>query len=584
MDSGELDLPLIPLLKALPGETLFSLCSRQHRLWGHAQAEATGALLFGKARVGTQHDIPSCLDRLAIRTRGQWGDAATLARKKTLLRYYEPFIDEQLHEQALDSMRAESVAHLKFRLGLLTSRFRANHPLKACRACMREDRREHGWAYWHLEHQYPGVWVCPRHGGPLLQSLVKATGVGRFHWFLPDDVALRSSDAWPPVQCTQELFALSRFVCHVVECRRPIGWMRAVQVARVIEAQFAHRGWFTGAGRVRIAGAARDWLGYCQRLQGPDELRRLPDCFETARTQLGRLRRSLDEGTHPLRLMVWLCWLHRDADGFELALQAATSDASEAPAVRVSEVSGDDTFDVARRTVVEGIASGQSARAAAARAGVDVTTAMAWAASAGVATSRRPKLLSGHRLNAVLEELSRGDEKAAVAARHGISVQTVTRLLRTEVGLHVLWRQARWRTAQANARNAWTELQQSHPGVGTKLLRALDPSAYAWLYRHDRRWLQECSPTRQPLPVSLRRSSVNWPERDRALKLGVERVVLQLGLAKPGRRLRLWEIYQAYPDLKPKLRSLHLLPLTREALERALDRRMPCRSDDTLFP
>src|SRR3546814_4771453 len=47
---------------------------------------------------------------------------------------------------------------------LLTSRFRANHPLKACPACMTKDLDDHQTTYWRLDHQFPGVWHCPVHG------------------------------------------------------------------------------------------------------------------------------------------------------------------------------------------------------------------------------------------------------------------------------------------------------------------------------------------------------------------------------------------------------------------------------------
>jgi hypothetical protein len=47
-------------------------------------------------------------------------------------------------------MEGDTLAHFKLRLGILTSRFRANHPLKACVVCMAADRNRFGWAYWHL--------------------------------------------------------------------------------------------------------------------------------------------------------------------------------------------------------------------------------------------------------------------------------------------------------------------------------------------------------------------------------------------------------------------------------------------------
>ena len=55
---------------------------------------------------------------------------------------------------------------------------------------MDADLAKYGWRYWHLAHQYPGVWACAEHGTFLRESNIKATGVGRFQWHLPDKGAL----------------------------------------------------------------------------------------------------------------------------------------------------------------------------------------------------------------------------------------------------------------------------------------------------------------------------------------------------------------------------------------------------------
>lgn len=130
---------LFPRVDSLPpwlrGETLFSLCSRQHRLWGHNLSSRSTEILFGGKRLGTQHDFPSGLDAFALRTEGQLGSAVEIARDRTMLRFHRPFFAKAEIDHAIWAMRGPAVAHLKFRLGLLTSRFRANHPLKASVAC-----------------------------------------------------------------------------------------------------------------------------------------------------------------------------------------------------------------------------------------------------------------------------------------------------------------------------------------------------------------------------------------------------------------------------------------------------------------
>lgn len=59
-----------PFLPWVPGETLFSLCSRQHKFWGYGDSGETARLLFGRRRAGTHHDIPNSLDEFAHRTGG----------------------------------------------------------------------------------------------------------------------------------------------------------------------------------------------------------------------------------------------------------------------------------------------------------------------------------------------------------------------------------------------------------------------------------------------------------------------------------------------------------------------------------
>ena len=119
------------------------------------------------------------------------GSARQLALHHTIVPYYLAFATAELRSQTIDRMRGKQIAALKFSLGLLTSGFRANHPLKACRLCEREDLANHGVAYWHRSHQYPTILVCPTHREPLWFDRSKSDGVARFEWLLPDSVPAR---------------------------------------------------------------------------------------------------------------------------------------------------------------------------------------------------------------------------------------------------------------------------------------------------------------------------------------------------------------------------------------------------------
>lgn len=569
------------LLPWLPGEALFSLCSRQHRLWGYGLSSRSTEIMFGGRRLGTQHDFPSGLDEFVVRTEGQLGAAAEIARDRTMLRFYRPFLAKAEIEYAIWAMRGLAVSHLKFRLGLLTSRFRANHPLKACPACMQTDLDEEGWVYWHLVHQFPGVWICPVHGAPLRTSQIKSTGVERFLWHLPAQAQLVDPCTAGDSTRSLALARLSKMTLALVGAERADGWLGADLVQSTLRARLRERGWLTFAGNARLQKVAADYLQHCLPLRLLDELAGLPATLDEAKVQIGRLIRPLRSGVHPIRLLVAIDWLFNDANDF-LALHKGTAgaDVNQIPSEGMP-LKDAVAEDESRRLQLSALMkSGVSATAAAQEFGIDVSTAMAWAAAEGVQVRRRPKLLKSELRESLIRCLRRGMEKVDAAARHGISVETVTRLLHTEIGLHAAWKAARAARSQRLARAAWTKLLSAHPGVGVKMLRAMEPASYAWLYRNDRTWLTDHTPPSAVGMTAARQSPVRWDERDRSLSVEVEAAVERLAVF--GRRLKLWQIYQAVPQLKPKLAVLHRMPLTQRVLERALGRRRVGSATDLL--
>ena len=103
-----------PLPSLLPEETYFSLCSRIHALWGLPSSGKTALALFGDGRTGMQHDLPSGLRQFERTTRCSYGDADELAKTRTLLRFFRPFLDQTEIDLASKAMGSSSVAHLKF--------------------------------------------------------------------------------------------------------------------------------------------------------------------------------------------------------------------------------------------------------------------------------------------------------------------------------------------------------------------------------------------------------------------------------------------------------------------------------------
>jgi Tn7-like transposition protein D/TniQ len=569
----------------LPGESLFSLVSRHHYFWGHRLSAQTCQQFFGHARSGSQHDLPSRLRPFVDRTGGCFGDAAKIAKEHTLLAYYAAFNSVEESENAIQCMAGGSVAHLKLRLGILTSRFRANHPLKACKACMKEDRDTLGWAYWHVNHQFPGVWICPTHGQLLRESTLKSNGVERFQWHLPCEDHLRVL----PSECAsvppRALRSLSQLVIDLVAH----GTVQSIDTFRLHElyrAALTQRGWVAGGGNYRMPQIASSFLEHVRPLRVLPEFEALPATLVESATQLGRLLRPPRSGTHPLRHLVLIQWLFGDAAAFTSAYVSMCQSPIQPPQAGfpTDERVGIATTDAQRNQLIDLLRrQKQSFRRAAHTMGIDVGTAMAWAAQAGIPVPRRPKKLVGGLRWQTIVDLKSGADKAVAATRAGVSVVTITKLLLSEVGLHAAWREAREKRIRAGARASWLKLLKAQRGLGVTLMRAVDPANYIWLYRNDRAWLLQHKPAQLPNVHAPGKPRLAWDLRDQSLSAAVQQAWLELSQHAEKHPIKLWQLYQAVPALKAKLSALGRLPLTRRVLDQALRHRKPQVPASDLF-
>lgn len=566
--------PEYQLLSWLPDETFFSLVSRHHQLWGHVTSAQTCQLMFGSARAGVHHDLPNSLGAFAQRTNALMGDVDSIARERTLLNFYAAFAPPDETANAVACMSGASVAHLKLRLGILTSRFRANHPLKACPQCMELDFRETGWAYWHLKHQFPGVWMCTTHQQPLLQSALKTNGVERFQWLLPRLSDLHSASTKPlGIAACSVFLSLAELIEHLVQSGafKPLMLRDLHEVYRE---EFRARGWIAGAASLRIGQIATAFLNYCEPLRCVPEFASLAQDEEGMATQLGRLLRPSRSGTHPIRHLLLIHWLFGTAQRFDLAIKSKGAHTqSSVPNTELPGFPVNDPRMVHLHRLIQ--EEGQSVRKAASLVGVDPQTALMWAAKAGIAISRRPQKLSTDVRAKAIRELRKGADKGQVASRAGVSIETITRLLLSDAKLHADWSQARSEKARTHARNLWLELLQSSGSLGVKWMRTMDPRTYAWLYRNDRAWLDAHKP--DPLSESqrFRPPSVDWVARDEQLCTLVREAALRLMEEQGISRIYLWQLCQQIPDLRAKQAQLPRLPRTLEAIKAALSAHLP---------
>lgn len=559
------ELPFQP--QWLPGETIYSLAARYHTLSGNTQASSTCVQLFGNRRLGSQHDFPCRIDSFVSRSRGRLGDAESIIRDRTILPFFLPFRSEEDAAESVSALRGSYIGPLKMRLGIVSSRVRAHHPLRLCSKCCSEDKEAFGAAYWHRDLQLPGVYVCPSHNLPLSEAIVKANGVGRFLWYSPQssDIAYRTYDTGDGGASRTFVNLARASVSLCSHDSAPTNFDPAV-VARTYHERARARGWVKGHGSLRMAEIGESLWSEFRATAGVAELSRLLSSPRVAGETAARLLRQPRGGAHPLRHIVLIVWLFGDWRAFTDAYRVQSA---SVPCEKVEIASFAPRIDARVPHLLKLMKEdGRSATSAAAVVGIDTKTALVWAARAGIATGRRPKSLKPELRAKLRAMLAAGSNKVDAANACGVSLSLVTHFLRTEPGLHAEWTRQRTETARAAARATISDLVLAQPEAGIKVLRLQAPGPYQWLYRNDRAWLR--ARTRDvPIQRGGNHASVDWQARDRTLAAKV----IAWRLSQPHRPRRVQLAYQAIPELRPLAGHLARLPLTAAALERALSRR-----------
>ena len=564
----------------LPGETIYSLASRE-------QLFMSGRAYPGNSACrGVAHDLPSRLRALMAHSDPNLGTAESATLEHSVLPYYLIF-RPTAHRRALVRLAVEGTASsLKARLGLYATRFGAAHPLKACPRCMEDDESRHSVAYWHVAHQFPGVWVCTKHEALLHVAAEKWNGVARFTYRLPRATQLSPSIAGEVSKATfSTLLMLARVTETLVNASGPgplsLAAARDAYLARL--AEHGARGASARSRTMLLANILDSTLREVCLIGW--EFAAFAPAMDTRCAQFAPLLTGSRKVKHPLKHVLLAAALFPSAEDFVSRLTASSPPRTARAGVdhpagnsprggKVPASSpGREEFIALLRTHSLSIA------AAAEVVHVSHATGQAWAAAAGISTPRRPKVLKSDARSGLIALLRTGAPKPEVVQRYGVSMTTVTRILRTEVGLHDAWKKARDQRARAQARRAWKIAAVRTPRATQQDLRRSLPGVFAWLYRNDREWLQDLA-TRLANPRRSNNSHIDWEARDRRLSAEVVKAVAmrQTHEVDGVERLTIAQLCAAIPELRRRLSKLGKLPLTAKALRHSIHRGQPSKS------
>jgi len=509
-----------PQLDWLADETLFSLCSRQHLVIGNVSASTTSVLILGLTHRGIKHDLPYGLKTLQTSAFQRWGNVETLLFQHTILPIFVPFQSQLNIGKAVETLKGNQIGSLKYSLGLVAGGFGAEHPLKACPECMREDRNACGVAYWHLTHQYPGIFICPVHQAWLMTSTTSRRWSGRFSWSLPND------DTLAPLSSSQTSWSSSAFLhlANAVIALASIGRRRVTFDAAAVVATY----------RATLPQQNRSvsFLNHIAPLRRFHLFESLPASEESAASFINQLVRTPRRNLHPLKHLAFITWLFRDLQAFEESYHAELTKLNRPAANNPCPEIEDVDCSPPAAIVPKGPA--------------------------------RPKRLKAQMRQLLLSELQNGAPKHQLCAQFQITISTVNKLLRAEPQTSAIALEARNLRAVDDHRRQWTLLYHQYPGLGMKALRAKAPATYAWIYRNDKVWLT-AQAQKFNRPARTTNPNVDWVARDHRLLVSIRDALRSISDLELNNLTRA-QLYALVPSIPTCLEKRDRYPLSRAYL------------------
>lgn len=477
-------------------QTLYSWSAVYHRASGKIDAGTTSRQLFGHPDAAFVADLPSRLDFLHMATHGHLGDSETVARTRTLAGFFRPFFPDDKFQKLIAAMKGNQPGAIKAELGLSRSGITSSRMLKACPECLDEELRCLGYAYWHVEHQWPSVAICGQHKQLLwCYEPIKAGKHGRI-FYQPREI---ETSVW--IRPTEVLPGDKHSLMSLLE------WSKQLVANEELHLDEELLRW-----TYLLRSKQRSWVAF----DGTLRLQKLKDAFDAAYREivtlpgfaiasatdgansgfLGGMFRKVVGQRHPLKHLLLLNFLFDAPDDFQKAYADHLAVRNEDGVTALMKNLTDS------RTKLEGWIEAQvmSVNKAAKKLGVPTGQAIKYLDKARVKRERRPRIVGTETEEKLRSLLAEGVERVDIAKNLSIRLGFIKDYLAAHSDLANDWANKRHAKRQARYREHFLKVLNEHPGVPIKKIRRIPGNGFQWLYSNDLEWL------RSVLPAIWRRS------------------------------------------------------------------------------
>lgn len=158
-----------------PDELVYSVLARYYTQSGYIRYTFAAEDLFQSKTVRPDIEFVNSYTFYTLKMLTRKISMEEVIEKHTMFPYYGRFLEKERRNKAFQALVSMQGNYHNL-LPIPKRKDNKQRYLRYCPICVDEDREKYGCTYWHRVHQMPGIRVCPKHGGLLVDSDVLISG------------------------------------------------------------------------------------------------------------------------------------------------------------------------------------------------------------------------------------------------------------------------------------------------------------------------------------------------------------------------------------------------------------------------